>query len=500
MKLIRTISFVILIVAVFGLQAQDLARQTKLIAVDALHEDIAILKYNLEQIHAGLYNYTPKELMDQKFNDIKSEITTPLTSIEFYRRLVNLHQKIKNGHTIIIPSENFDQATATTTPSFPLDVYWEGDKVYILRNNSEDTTLVPGTRIDSINGKSATAVFLQLSQQWTRDGNNTTFPEGITQRAFAGFYINFIGTPTSYQLVLEDSQGTNRTTELKALLVPQIDQERKARYGEIHDYWQEGEGDAVTLDIKDGIAHLQIKTCATSDIRKFGRSIRRMMNNYFDLIAQQAVEHLIVDLRNNGGGNDIIGRELLRHIALGPFTQFDDSRLITRKIPNKAYYSENISMMNIFAKVGIKKGNDGFYRLNALGKLAFRSGGLLKEFVPVKDRYSGNIYTLTNEYSFSAAGELAALIKVNTNSIFVGEEPGGNSTHVVAGEMFTLTLPNSKNRVRVPVVQSRVSAEISPADHGILPDHEVRNSIEDVLNGRDGVLEYTVKLINELEK
>lgn len=491
----KSIVFVLFIVFIFS--TLPAAGQSALIPVEALHEDLDILKYNLEQIHAGLYTYTSKDKIDQKFNDIRSEITSPLTSIEFYRRIVVLHQEIKNGHTIIIPSEIFDQATATTTPIFPLDIYWDRGQVYILRNNSDSPNLIPGLLIDSINGALASQVFLEMSNLWTRDGNNVTFPEGITQRAFSGFYINFIGTPESYELVLEDSNGVKSNTKVKALEASEVNQNRSERYGEIHDYWQEGDGDAVTLNLIDNVAHLQIKTCSTSDIRKFGRSIRRMMNDYFELIDDQKVEHLIIDLRNNGGGDDITSRELFRHVSSIPFTQFEDSYLITRKIPNKDYYSENIGRMNSFAKVGIKKGDDNLYRLNKVGRIFFRADGMLKEHKPTKKPFKGQIYTLTNAYSFSAAGEIASLLKEYTNSLFIGEEPGGNATNVVAGEIFTLTLPHSKNRVRIPVVHNRVSASITPSDHGILPDYKIRNSIEDELLGRDVALEFTFSLIDK---
>ncbi|MFK7811915.1 MAG: S41 family peptidase [Maribacter sp.] len=469
----------------------------KLIPIIQLHEDLEILKSNLEQIHAGLYNYTPKVELDKKFEELKLGIVEPLTAIEFYRRIATLHKYIKNGHTILIPSEEFDDATLNTTPNLPLDVYWDQGGLYILRNNSDNIDAIPGVRIDSINGRSAPELFLDMADLWTRDGANKTFPQGITQRAFAGFYINFVGSPKQYNLVVKNKEGLLENIKLKGLTVPEIDKNRKKRYGDIHFYWQKGDGDAVAVKIKDKVAHLEIKTCTNSDIRKFGRSIKGIMKSVFKKISNNNVEHLIIDLRNNGGGEEIISRELFRHIAQKPFVLFKDSYLITKKIPNKNLYSERIGLMNTFAKVGVYKAKDGYYRLNSFGSLLFRSYNRFKEHKPYNRSFKGAIYTLTNAYSFSAAGEIASSIKTNTESIFIGEEPGGNTHKVVAGEVFTLVLPNSGNRARIPIANQIVNSTVVPEDRGVLPDHMIRNTIADELNGRDAMLDFTYDLIKK---
>lgn len=464
------------------------------IPVNQLHEDLEILKTNLEQIHAGLYNYTSKEVLDKKFEEIKSSIVKPMSAIEFYRQIVSLHKYIKNGHTIFIPSEDFDNATLTTTPNLPLDVYWDKGALYILRNNSDNPNII-GSRIDSINGRSASNLFLEMANLWTRDGTNKTFPEGITQRAFSGFYINFIGSPQYYDLVVNEENDVVKNLKIKALTVPEIDKNRKERYGDVHFYWQKGDGDAVTVEMKDKIAHLKIKTCVNSDIRKFGSSIRGIMNTIFREIDDKEVEHLIVDLRDNGGGDEIISRELFRNIADKPFILFDDSYLITRKIPKRKLYNESLGLMNFFGKIALYKGKDGFYRQNAFGRLLFRSSAKFKKHKPVRNRFKGKLYTLTNAYSFSAAGEMASTMKTHTKSAFIGEEPGGATHRIVAGEIFTLVLPHSGNRARIPIVNQVVNSTAVPKDRGVLPDYEIRNTIADELKGRDAALDFTYDLI-----
>ncbi|MEM6380631.1 MAG: S41 family peptidase, partial [Bacteroidota bacterium] len=114
---------------------------------------------------------------------------------------------------------------------------------------------------------------------------------------------------------------------------------------------------------------------------------------------------------------------------------------------------------------------------------------------PYKKRFNGAVYVLTNAYSFSASGELASLLKTNTNAIFIGEEPGGNSSEIIAGEVVTLVLPNSKVRIRIPIVNQKIHSTSQPADRGVIPDYQIRNSISDMISGRDAILEKTKNLI-----
>lgn len=495
MKFLQTIIFSLCLIGSYSVNAQDVAMLTALIPVDQLLEDIEILKTNLEKIHPGLYRFSSKEILDKKFAELKTGITQPMDASAFYKKIASLNKVIKNGHTMVIPSETFDNYKATEGRLLPLDVYWDKESLFVLRNNSDEEQIEDGMQIDSINGESAKHVFYYLSDQWTRDGENTTFPEGITYRAFRDFYANSIGMPDTYDLVLSDGNGARKNIKLDALKQSVILGNQEQRYGKIYDYWEKGQGDALALEIKGNTAILSVKTCSTSDVRKFGRSVKKLMNQHFDKMQSNNVEHLIIDLRSNGGGAEIISRELIKHLSQEKFVLFKDSYLITKKLPNKKLYKENIFWTNLFASIGIKKGKDDRYRLNGLGRLFYRANPMLKEHKPVKEIFTGKVYTLIDAYSFSAAGEMAAFLDTYTNSVFIGEETGGNATSVVAGEMFTLELPNSKNRVRIPVVQQIVNSKFQTPGRGVIPDFEVKNSIEDLINKRDAVMEYTFDLI-----
>ena len=106
------------------------------ISVEELISDFNIVRENLENLHIGLYSYTPKNDLDKEFERIKSELDKPLTAMEFFRKLTHLNKFIGNNHTGFSPSRKILNAIRKETPSFPFEPYWDGKHLYILKNLS----------------------------------------------------------------------------------------------------------------------------------------------------------------------------------------------------------------------------------------------------------------------------------------------------------------------------------------------------------------------------
>lgn len=62
--------------------------------------------------------------------------------------------------------------------------------------------------------------------------------------------------------------------------------------------------------------------------------------------------------------------------------------------------------------------------------------------------------------------------------------------------MVMLELPHSGLRVRVPLVRYTMAVSgYEPLDRGLIPEHRVEPTMDDVLAGRDAVMEYALALI-----
>ncbi|MEJ7677869.1 MAG: hypothetical protein WKG06_08385 [Segetibacter sp.] len=74
-------------------------------SIQELQTDFKFLRTKLERTHPNLYLYTSKAEFDLVFDSLYKCIKVPLTEMEFYNLITLLNSKIKDGHTMFLPSE-----------------------------------------------------------------------------------------------------------------------------------------------------------------------------------------------------------------------------------------------------------------------------------------------------------------------------------------------------------------------------------------------------------
>ena len=94
------------------------------------------------------------------------------------------------------------------------------------------------------------------------------------------------------------------------------------------------------------------------------------------------------------------------------------------------------------------------------------------------------------------AADVATVAHANHLATFVGEETGGGYLGNTSGDEMQVVLPHSGITVSVPHwCYLTAGVDQKHAGRGVPPDVEVHATIEDVLAGRDVVLEKTLGLI-----
>jgi C-terminal processing protease CtpA/Prc len=114
---------------------------------------------------------------------------------------------------------------------------------------------------------------------------------------------------------------------------------------------------------------------------------------------------------------------------------------------------------------------------------------------PREPVFAGRVFVLENGRSFSATGEFMTAVYANKRGVFVGEESGAGITGNTSGIMIGVKLDNSGITVSIPMVGYYMAGDHGPhPERGILPDHEVIPTVEDILAGRDPVMEFALDL------
>jgi hypothetical protein len=238
----------------------------------------------------------------------------------------------------------------------------------------------------------------------------------------------------------------------------------------------------VTLKIlSDSVAYVGISTFSINDV-EFDE-----LRDFMKLMSSSKRPYLIVDVRNNPGGKD--ATQFFSYIAQKPFKVLEYVKVNKQENYEFLQYSLNYTPEIVsYSDYVPVEGKSGFYAFNeSLG------------YPDTLINYKGKVYILTNERSFSAASDLAALIKKNYRGAVVGRETGSGFYQMNAGASPQLRLPNSLITVRYPLVKYVFESELDeriPWGRGVLPDFPVLFSLDEMAftNG-DAILNYALHLI-----
>lgn len=167
-----------------------------------------------------------------------------------------------------------------------------------------------------------------------------------------------------------------------------------------------------------------VNNVAVMDFREF-HDIERMeqfADSMFNDLSAKNISNLIIDIRNNGGGNSRVGDVLLRYISPEPIIQMD--KVLVRITPLTSKLMGESGIEPTFA----------FYDIDSTQYIKPRSHE--------EGHYTGKVYLLTSNKTFSSAGSFAWAFKECDMGKVIGEETGG--MNVCYGDILKYTLPISK--------------------------------------------------------
>ena len=450
---------------------------------DQLQYDFIIFRWLLEQIHPGLDWYTPKarldEMMDSTFMLLE---TDSLTEREFYQLLSPIIAKIHCGHTIIDPSYFYQDLGKR----FPLDLKFIQGKAFIRYNYTEREDIPLGSEVLSINGQSIPDLLQQLFPAIPSDATHPAGKYATLEEDFQNYYDLLIAQPDTFVL-----ECVHIDTKEKFTLT--LDSEDSDKLRTYNKRYLDDLLERKTLDFKllqdDNTAILEVNSFYPVDIKFERMKFGRFLKNSFAQIKSNKIQNLIIDLRRNGGGEMLYVNDLFSYLANGRYQFLDRVEVSTDHQISLASLSE-LSEVKVHNPRRVAKTDSGTYVVRA------EYYNFLDEQKPKKLRFKGNVYVLISHKSFSAASLFATLVYAHKRATIIGEESGGGAQGLNGGDFIDISLPNTNMLLEIPVEKWFKEIEGYPdTQRGIKPHHEVYNSIDDILAGKDQVLEYTLQLI-----
>lgn len=449
--------------------------------INDLKMDLQVLQEELEQNHPGLYNYESKAAIDSVFLSMENGLKNDLSVIEFYRELAILNSVIKDAHTKVLVPEAFQRAINDSLPRFPFALHYDGQKLLVLRNLSNDETVKISWEVQSINGIPRKSLIENMLSTISRDGYNLSGSIAKLNHDFGGYYAYVYGCLDKYGIELLDLEGNSISKTIEALKVDEIINNKQKRYGENETRTEV----PVSVTFDNDIAVIAIRTFNAEKFKPLGLSYKQVFKNIFKQFKTKGIQTLIIDVRDNQGGWPEVADELLSFLIKTPFKHYKSEFALVNKVENKDNYLRN-GYITHFEKLRKKKVEKGY--------LTSWNQPLIK---PKKEAFTGSIYVLINGNTASQAGEFSGLLKDKTQAVFIGEETQGNPKLLCGGHIATLMLPNSKIRMEIPLQRVEVNIGFSAKGRGLIPDLKVDSSLENVISEKDEVLDYALKLIKK---
>jgi hypothetical protein len=447
-------------------------------SVAQLQSDFAYLRRALEEVHPGLYWYTPKDSLDRAFARTAAALTHPMAEPEYWQLLQTLVGRVHCGHTRVQHSAAYKAwFRRQPYPYLPFTVAVRQNRLFVAENQSTAPELRPGTELLAIDGHPTAEVLPRLRSLISADGYGTGFQDKELEMGFFdSYYWSFYEAKPTYPVLVRDSTGQQRLlTPLPRPAAPrplapmpppltaaqnrtrQLDRLRSVRYP--------AELPATAILRIRGFSYDELE-----DYKAFHRQL-------FADLAKRRTKQLIIDLRGNAGGNQEISVDLLKYLLKSDFV-LNKSALTPVLFP---FFSQpDSTKADYFNPASVRRLPDG--------TLSFTNPDVgLQQ--PYRGRYfQGRVVVLVDGGTFSAASNLTASLRAQRPITVIGQETGGAEAGCNGGTISDLELPATHLVLQLPHFRILTACPSPQPGRGVRPDLEVVPTPQQVAAHTDAVL------------
>jgi hypothetical protein len=386
--------------------------------------------------------FTDTAHLQQTITGQRAMLRDGMTETEFFGVLAPVGAAVRCGHTRTRLSESGEAWFGKHGLCLPLDIRLVNDSLYVYRDFTPDRSVPRAGRIVSIDNRPAAAIIARMRESQYADGTNVTYRDYAINLWFARLYSLLFGGSQQFPVEVVAPGAAGPVTHNVAALTPeQRDRVDESRYG-----METSCGRLCTTISEDG-------RYAVLTVRDFGYygdvdAFRKPVATFFARLARDSVETLIIDVRGNDGGDPYCSSFVVSHVVPEPVRYF---------AAGTRFYDD------------------------------------LVRPIPVPDNvFTGKLFVLTDGWCFSSTGHMLSLLRCLGRGVFVGEESGGSTACNDASREHVLD--HTGIRINLPRATFATSAKCLPWGRGIPPGVPVSPSIDDIVAGRDVVLEKAISL------
>ncbi len=454
-------------------------------------EDIRILRSAVLDLHPGLDRYTSEQAHIAMLDQLEERAQTGITDTELFLESSRILARLRCDHTKTELPPAIEEARTKEPSYLPFTFKLVDGRMYadqvttqltrkinrrdeILAINDQPVgrileRITPLVSVDGYTDHAAISA-LQYSNEYMGDAVDHFLP------FLEGFTTSFTITARSHD------SGEVNTFRAKALTYPgwqTLATGSDTRYGSNFD-------SSVTYRrINDSTAYLAIDTFVNYRTNADPRAI---LQPHFDDMRSNDIDHLILDLRNCGGGSNEVPATLIRYLSPTPAQIYRSATVRQYRFEDLRPYIETWDQ-SIFSVPDalFTPTDDGNWEVN-LDMMA----GASRIQQPYDDRFEGDLTILIGPQNSSGATAFCARINELRDVTFIGQPQGGSAEGPTAGILLFVVLPNSKIKLRIPLMMQYVDINSFDFGMGLTPDIEVNPTVDDIFENRDVALEAAI--------
>lgn len=477
-------------------------------------KDFLLFVNMIETTHPAFSNTSPIDIDSlRKDGYTKMALCKSVADFRFYLQSALSH--LKDGHSTLLPDYKKSMI-------YPFAVFLDDDKKIYLRGISEGMEEYLGKEISEVNGHTILKVVESFKTLISGDNIFCFYKNVVNVLPVFSLWKNTSNCFADSSLCFTFSDSTRMTL-------------KPVHMNELNIIWKRPDScrNSVRQDTKmpfiykiysdKSICYLQFNSCIDqkSLLQQYYHSrgigwkdisdevekkillyprFDSFLENMFKEVEAGGIKTLVVDVRNNRGGNSMLCKQLLSWLK--PIKEINKSKVQIRfsKLWEQQYPLLSEKYKNILSN----KGDD--YELGRLYDVSYLS--LKKDSFPFQKNeniytvntdsdkvFNGNVIFIQNSNTYSSAGMLV------TESIDneIGLVVGGNSSYKPCsyGDLLAWELPNTKVKGYVShKVFNRPNMDECDESH-IRPTVYIPNKWSDFLVGNDACWDWIVKMYSE---
>ncbi len=385
------------------------------ISTSEMKIDLHYLEKCVIDNHPAIKNKTKINKFREKIDYAYETIDSIKSNDEFIFLVMEILATLKDGHTAVdLYNGNYN--------AIDLSFKWLEEGMII---NEESDMLKKGDKVLMIGNMTSEQILLNMrdiisseNDYWIKYKSEQFLPT----KMFLD-HLGLINDKDKVDILIEDHSGKIKNIQLAFNKYINIVE----KYYNLRPFYYE-----INNNKNIGIFYLNFCMYNEQYIKK--------VEEFFCDIKKDKIEKVIIDLRRNSGGEEVVIREFLRYI--------------------------NVQKVELL--------NDLWFS-NSINEQA--------------DLFNGEIYVLTSKETFSSAHGFAGVFKNNNIGLIVGE-PTGNAT-LAYGNILRCELPNSKIEFNVATNIFKIPNK-GVYSNTLEPDIYITYTRQDIILNNDPIIDWII--------